>query len=221
MCNPTSWCFYQHAWRLALHYTTKAPQHSVQDLPRGFSLILALELYWYPVCRDIKETRLFVLTEQLQPGCLLRNHSKGRNRAEQPADPLLPDERRQGSKQAGLTAAPLHRCLFGICCCRSRQNDLRGSQNQMFTLSLSSACVCSSRFEAFVGPLWWTWRLWGQRCCRGPVSDQWSEGFGSNLQELLRHRGVYIDCGSFCRCCSDGKMVVFAAGDRRTASACV
>lgn len=65
MCNPASWCFYQEAWRLAVHYTTKAPQHSVQDLPRGFSLILALELYWYPVCRDIKGNKAFCANEQL------------------------------------------------------------------------------------------------------------------------------------------------------------
>lgn len=65
MCNPASWCFYQEAGRLAVHYTTKAPQHSVQDLPCGFSLILALELYWYPVCRDIKGNKAFCANQQL------------------------------------------------------------------------------------------------------------------------------------------------------------
>lgn len=65
MCNPASWCFYQEAGRLAVHYTSKAPQHSVQDLPCGFSLILALELYWYPVCRDIKGNKAFCANQQL------------------------------------------------------------------------------------------------------------------------------------------------------------
>lgn len=38
-----------------IHYTTKAQQHSEQDLPRGFTLSPTLELHWYLACRDIKE----------------------------------------------------------------------------------------------------------------------------------------------------------------------